>query len=100
MRLPMSVRRAALALIALLPALHGCPPARDRIARQDVESLQSNVQQMESSLQARQAGVYEQIRDLREEQSRLDRMIEENSRQAKTVGQQVERLRERTQEDF
>jgi LysM repeat protein len=100
MPLARSVRTAALAVAALLPALHGCPPARDRIARQDVETLQSNVQQMESSLQARQAGVYEQIRDVREEQSRLDRLIEENGRQTKTVGQQVERLRERTQEEL
>ncbi len=91
---------AALVCVALSPVLHGCPPARDRIARQDVESLQTNVQEMEASLQARQAGVYEQIRDLREEQSRLDRLIEENGRQAKTVGQQVERLRERTQEEL
>jgi len=96
-----SASRRRVALVALLlPALAGCPPARDRIARQDVESLQTNVQQMESSLQARQAGVYEQIRELREEQSRLERLIEENARQAKTVGQQVDRLRERTQEDL
>jgi LysM repeat protein len=91
---------AAAALLALLPALHGCPPIQDRVARQDVQSLQTNVQQMESSVQARQAGVYEQIRDLREEQSRLDRLLEEDARQTKTVGQQVERLRERTQEEL
>jgi chromosome segregation ATPase len=85
--------------LLLVPGLHGCVPA-DRVARQDVESLQTNVQEMESSLQARQAGVYEQIRELREEQNRLDRLIEENGRQTKTVGQQVERLRERTQEEL
>jgi len=73
---------------------------RDQVARQDVESLQTNVQQMESSLQVRQAGVYEQIRELREGQSRLERIIEENARQAKNIGQQVDRLRERTQEDL
>lgn len=89
-------------LALLLPALPGCPPTmmRDRVARQDVESLQTNVQQMESSLQVRQAGVYEQIRDLRETQSRLERVIEENAREAKNIGQQLERLRERTQEDL
>jgi chromosome segregation ATPase len=92
-------RWAAWIWLSLVPGLHGCVPA-DRVARQDVESLQTNVQQMESNLQARQAGVYEQIRELREEQSRLDRLIEENGRQAKTVGQQVERLRERTQEEL
>lgn len=89
-----------LLLLTLVPGLHGCAELRDRTARQDVESLQSNVQQMESSLQARQAGVYEQIRELREDQSRLDRLIEENGRQTKTVGQLVERLRERTQEEL
>jgi LysM repeat protein len=72
----------------------------DRVARQDVESLQTNVQQIESNIQARQAGVYEQIRDLREEQNRLARLIEENGRQAKTVGQQVELLRDRTREEL
>lgn len=83
----------------LLAVLPGCAPA-DKIARKDVESLQTNVQQMETNLQARQAGVYEQIRDLREEQSRLERLIEENGRQTKTVGQQVDRLRESTQEEL
>lgn len=86
-------------LLALLPPAPGCAPT-DRVARQDVESLQTNVNQIESSLQARQAGVYEQIRELREEQSRLDRLIEEGGRQTKTVGQQLERLRERTQEEL
>jgi chromosome segregation ATPase len=90
---------AVVACGAALALLHGCAAA-DRTARQDVESLQTNVQQMDSSLQGRMAGVYEQIRELREEQSRLDRLIEENGRQAKTVGQQVERLRERTQEEL
>lgn len=95
-----SVRAATLALAALAVALHACAPARDRIARQDVETLQSSVQQMESHLQARQAGVYEQIRELREEQNRLDRLIEENARQTKAAGQNLERLRERTQEEL
>lgn len=100
MPLSTPVRSAALSLAALALALHACAPARDRIARQDVESLQSNVQQMESHLQARQAGVYEQIRELREEQNRLDRLLEENGRQTKAVGQNLERLRERTQEEL
>jgi chromosome segregation ATPase len=96
-RLP---RRAAVcACSAALPVICGCAAA-DRTARQDVESLQTNVQQMESSLQARQAGVYEQIRDLREDETRLERLIEENARQAKAVGVQVDRLRERTQEEL
>lgn len=89
----------SLALLAVLSVAPGCAPT-DRIARQDVETLQTNVHQMESSLQARQAGVYEQIRELREEQSRLDRLIEEGARQTKTAGQQIERLRERTQEEL
>lgn len=85
--------------IAALAVLHGCAAA-DRTARQDVESLQTNVQQMESSLQARQAGVYEQIRELREDENRLERLLEENGRQTKAVGLQIERLRERTQEEL
>jgi LysM repeat protein len=94
------LRAAALPALALAALAHGCAPVRDQVARQDVESLQSNVQTMESTLQARQAGVYEQIRELREEQNRLDRALEENARQTKNVGQLVERLRERTQEDL
>ena len=92
-------RWAALAWIATFPAVLGCVPT-DRVARQDVESLQTNVQQMESSIQARQAGVYEQIRDLREEQNRLARIIEDNGRQTKTVGEQVVLLRDRTKEEL
>jgi chromosome segregation ATPase len=65
-----------------------------------VESLQSNVQQIESSVQARQAGIYEQIRELREEQARLDRLLEEGARQDRGNTQQLERLREKTAEDF
>lgn len=90
---------ALLAGAGLLAAMSGCAPA-DKIARKDLESLHTNVQQMESSLQTRQAGVYEQIRNLREEQTRLERLIEENGRQAKNIGQNVERLRERTQEEL
>jgi len=90
---------AAVACGAALAVLHGCAAA-DRTARQDVESLQTNVQQMESSLQARQAGVYEQIRDLREAQSKLERDLEENGRLTKTTGQKIDRLREGTQEEF
>jgi LysM repeat protein len=55
---------------------------------------------MESSLQARQAGVYEQIRELREDQNRLERLLEENDRQAKAARVQLERMRERTQEEL
>ncbi len=84
---------------AALAILHGCAAA-DRTARQDVESLQTNVQQMESSLQARQAGVYEQIRELREDENRLERLLEESARQTKAVGLQVQRLSERTQEEL
>jgi LysM repeat protein len=94
-----SIRWAACAWIATYPAVLGCAPT-DRVARQDVESLQTNVQQMESNIQARQAGVYEQIRDLREEQNRLARLIEDNGRQTRAVGDQVVLLRDRTKEEL
>jgi predicted nucleic acid-binding Zn-ribbon protein len=87
--------------VAAIALLQACAPTiRDQTARQDVETLQSSVQQIESSLQARQAGVYEQIRELREEQARLERLIEEGARQGRTAAQQLERLREKTAEDF
>ena len=96
------VRRAgaAAAIVAAVATFQACAPIRDQTARQDVESLQSNVQQIESSLQARQAGVYEQVRELREEQARLERLIEEGARQGRGAAQQIERLREKTNEDF
>jgi LysM repeat protein len=94
-----SIQWAACACLAAIPTVTGCAPT-DRVARQDVESLQTNVQQMESNIQARQAGVYEQIRDLREEQNRLARIIEDNGRQTKTVGEQVVLLRDRTKEEL
>jgi LysM repeat protein len=92
-------RAAAASCGAALVFFLGCAAA-DRTARQDVESLQTNVQQMESSLQARQAGVYEQIRELREDQNRLERLLEENDRKVKAGGVQVDRMRESTQEKF
>ena len=92
-------RAAAVVCGAALALLFGCAAA-DRTARQDVESLQTNVQQMESGLQARQAGVYEQIRELREEQNRLERLLEENDKKVKAGGVQVDRMRENTQEKF
>lgn len=99
-RLARLAHRAAVVVFgAALSLLLGCAAA-DRTARQDVESLQTNVQQMESGLQARQAGVYEQIRELREEQNRLERLIEENDRKVKAGGVQVDRMRENTQEKF
>jgi predicted nucleic acid-binding Zn-ribbon protein len=93
-------RAGAAAIVAAVATLQACAPIRDQTARQDVESLQSNVQQIESSLQARQAGVYEQVRELREEQARLERLIEEGARQGRGAAQQIERLREKTSEDF
>ena len=92
-------RAAASVCGAALALLLGCA-ATDRTARQDVESLQTNVQQMESGLQARQAGVYEQIRELREEQNRLERLLEENDRKVRAGGVLVDRMRENTQEKF
>jgi LysM repeat protein len=92
-------RAAAAVCSAALLLLLGCAAA-DRTARQDVESLQTNVQQIESGLQARQAGVYEQIRELREEQNRLERLLEENDKKVKAGGVQVDRMRENTQEKF
>jgi len=91
---------ATAAAVAALGSATACAPVRDQTARQDVETLQSNVQQIESTIQARQAGVYEQIRELREEQARLVRLIEENERQGRGAAQQIERLREKTDEDF
>ena len=93
-------------IVALLPALAsvalcGCPSGiRDRTARKDVESLQTNVVEMESVIRARQAGVIEQIRDLREEQARLDKVIQDGQFQTKEVGRKVDALRERTREEI
>ena len=88
---------AAAVLIALLP---GCPPIRDRIARDDVSSLQTNVQEMESVIRARQAGVIEQIREVREEQARLDKLLQDAQLQDKDLGKRVAQLGERTREEL
>lgn len=93
-------------LAALLTAgsallLGGCPSGlRDRTARENVESLQTNVQEMESVIRARQAGVIEQIRDLREEQARLDKQLQDGQYQTKEVGRRVAALNERTREEL
>jgi LysM repeat protein len=77
----------------------GCIP-RDPVVRKDVESIQTNVEQIETTLQSRQAGVNEQIRDIREDQARLENLLEENRRQIKDAGQKLALLREATQEDM
>lgn len=84
----------------LLLLLSGCTTFRDRVARQDVQSLESNVQQIESSLQSRQTGINEQLRELREDQARLESLIEENRRFIKNTGQRLDVLRDQIQEDL
>jgi LysM repeat protein len=95
---PAARRRAAVCLaLLLLPA--GCN-VRDRLARQDVQTLESSVQQMETSIQARQTGLNEQVRELREGQARLESLLEENR---VTVGKRFQRAdaqRVKDQEDL
>jgi len=91
---------AAAAAALLLAALPGCPPIRDRVARDDVSSLQTNVQQLESVNRARQAGLIEQLRELREEQARLDKLLQDNQFQTRDLAKRVGQLAESTREEL
>lgn len=90
-------RLAACLLCAL--ALAGCN-VRDRLARQDVQTLESSVQHMENTIQARQTGLNEQVRELREGQARLESLLEENRLTTGKKLQRLDALRVKDQEDL
>lgn len=96
------LRRAAALLAGCAIALGGCHQLRirDQGAREDVESLQTGVRQIESSLQARQAGINEQIRVLREDQTRLEGLLDEHRRALRESERRIDHLRDKTREDF
>jgi len=70
-----------------------CYPAfalKDKDAREQLEILRSQINQVESSLQVRQMGLGEQIQSIREEIARLESTVEEDHRNTKLLGQQLE----------
>jgi LysM repeat protein len=70
-----------------------CDPARalkDKDARDQIEILRNQINQVESSLQVRQMGLGEQIQSIREEIARLEATVEEDHRNTRLLGQQLE----------
>jgi LysM repeat protein len=83
-------------LMALLTAAFlaaDCDPARalkDKDARDQIEVLRTQINQVESSLQVRQMGLGEQIQSIREEIARLEATVEEDHRNTRLLGRQLE----------
>ncbi len=70
-----------------------CDPARalkDKDARDQIEVLRTQINQVESSLQVRQMGLGEQIQSIREEIARLEATVEEDHRNTRLLGRQLE----------
>jgi LysM repeat protein len=70
-----------------------CDPVhalKDKDAREQLETLRNQINQVESSLQVRQMGLGEQIQSIREEIARLEATVEEDHRNTKLLGQQLE----------
>ena len=88
----------AVALCALLtsPAL----AFKDQDAREEIESLRGQLNQVESSLQVRQMGLGEQLQSIREELARIESKVDENRRSAGIVGQQLDVARIETEENL
>jgi len=82
--------------MALLTAVFlaaDCDPARalkDKDARDQIEVLRTQINQVESSLQVRQMGLGEQIQSIREEIARLEATVEEDHRNTRLLGRQLE----------
>ena len=70
-----------------------CAPAsalKDKDAREQIQLLESRLNQVESSLQVRQMGLGEQIQSIREDLARMDSLIDENHRNIQLLGKQLE----------
>jgi chromosome segregation ATPase len=80
------------ALTAILAGLPGTPAfaLKDKDAREQIQALESRLNQVESSLQVRQMGLGEQIQSIREEMARIDSRVDENHRNTQLLSSQLE----------
>jgi len=86
----------SLFLLTALPAR----AFKDPQAREELEVLRSQLNQIDSSLQVRQMGLGEQMQAIREELARLESRIDENHRDNGLLNQQLEVDRIENQERF
>lgn len=94
--------RLAAALAASLLFLFAVPAAafKDPQAREELEVLRGQLNQIDSALQVRQMGLGEQLQAIREELARLESRINENHRDNGILNQQLEVDRIENQERF
>ena len=86
----------SLFLLTVIPAT----AFKDPQAREEVEALRNQLNQIDSSLQVRQMGLGEQMQVIREELARLESRINENHRDNGILNQQLEVDRIENQERF
>jgi LysM repeat protein len=87
----------------LLTLLLCAAPARafkDSDARGEIEALRIRLNELGSSLQVRQMGLGEQMQSLREDLARIESKVDENRRDTRIVGQQLDVARIETQENL
>ena len=80
------------ALTVILAALPAAPAfaLKDKEAREQIQVLESRLNQVESSLQVRQMGLGEQIQSIREDIARIDSRVDESHRNTQILSNQLE----------
>lgn len=92
--------RTGLILLVLLLWVSPARAFKDSDARAEIDNLRIRLDEMGSSLQVRQMGLGEQIRSLREDQARIESKVDENRRDTRIVGQQLDVAKIETQENL
>ena len=92
--------RTGFILLALLLCAAPARAFKDSEARAEIENLRSRLDELGSSLQVRQMGLGEQLRSLREDLARIESRVDENRRDARIVGQQLDVARIETRENL
>jgi len=92
--------RTGLILLVLLLWVSPARAFKDSDARAEIDNLRIRLDEMGSSLQVRQMGLGEQIRSLREDLARIESKVDENRRDTRIVGQQLDVAKIETQENL
>jgi LysM repeat protein len=92
--------RTGFILLVLLLWVSPARAFKDSDARGEIDKLRIRLDEMGSSLQVRQMGLGEQIQSLREDLARVESKVDENRRDARIVGQQLDVAKIETRENL
>jgi LysM repeat protein len=92
--------RTGFILLVLLLWVSPAWAFKDSDARGEIDKLRIRLDEMGSSLQVRQMGLGEQIQSLREDLARVESKVDENRRDARIVGQQLDVAKIETRENL